>query len=107
MVILDLLDGPPGFVLGNDPPSQTELTTATETTEAKDEVMEQSQKHRLGQDVRVLPAIAEAGDRLPELQDFAEIPGERRQFVVWRCVHTYKCKISAVPRKSEQSAVTG
>jgi hypothetical protein len=34
-----------------------------------------------------LPAIAEAGDRLPEME-------ERRQFVVWRYVHSYKCKIT-------------
>jgi hypothetical protein len=65
-----------------------------ETAEAKDEAMKQSQKHRLGRDVRVLPAIAEARDRLPEMEDFAEIARERRQFVVWRCVHSYKCKIT-------------
>ncbi len=68
-----------------------------ETAEAKDEAMEQSQKHRLGRDVRVLSAIAEAGDRLPEMEDFAEIAGERRQFVVLRCVHSYKCKINQTP----------
>ena len=38
MVILDLLDGLPLFVLGNDPPLQTELTTATETAEHLDAV---------------------------------------------------------------------
>jgi hypothetical protein len=55
-----------------------------ETAEARDKAMKQSQKHRLGRDVRVLPAIAEARDRLPEMEDFAEIARERRQFVV-RC----------------------
>jgi len=67
-----------------------------ETAEAKDEPMEQSQKHRLGRDVRVLSAIAEARDRLPEMEDFAEIAGERRQFVVLCCVHSYKCKITQI-----------
>ena len=64
------------------------------TAKAKDEAMKQSQKHRLGRDLRVLPAIAEARDRLPEMEDFAEIAGERRQFVVLRFVHSYKCKIN-------------
>lgn len=38
MVILDLLDGLPLFVLGNDPPLQTKFTTATETAEHLDAV---------------------------------------------------------------------
>ncbi len=38
MVILDLLDGLPLLVLGNDPSLQTELTTATETAEHLDTV---------------------------------------------------------------------
>jgi hypothetical protein len=49
-----------------------------ETAETKDEPMKQSQKHRLGRDVRILSAIAEAGERLPEMEDFAEITRERR-----------------------------
>jgi hypothetical protein len=75
-----------------------------ETAKPKDEAMKQSPKHRLGRDVRVLPAIAEARDRLPKLEDFVEIARERRQFVVLRCVHSYKWKI--LPTQTLQFSFT-